>query len=336
MPRRHPKPSRSANPPAATTGRSAKPGQMKRCSASTNGDMPINMPCRAATKPKDQNKAELAPHSMPNAVACLIGGAGEKSIANHSPRRQRRTTRDYRCEASPAAKSKSGERIGLRLIKKLESAGSHDLPSIEPNHIGSDPAHFRGRMADIDNRDAGIVAQTNQIGEYLALVRGVERSERLVKQQKTRAHQQGAADGDALALAAGQRARAPVKQMADVQQYGDALELVGIGRPAAHPPPVVEILPHAQVWKQPAFLKHIADTAQTRRYVNAGLGIKQHRLVERDRSTIRLEQTGNHVDHGRLAGARGPEQGSGAAHRLESYGNRERAELFLRVNREHD
>src|SRR5579872_7564016 len=89
MPRRQPRPPRSPKPERATSGSSARPGQMKRCSASTSGDMPASTPCRAATKPKAQNKAEPAPHATPSAVACLAVADGdcEESIAQSIVRR---------------------------------------------------------------------------------------------------------------------------------------------------------------------------------------------------------------------------------------------------------
>ena len=49
----------------------------------------------------------------------------------------------------------------------------------------------------------------------------VERGERLVEQQQARLHQERAADRDALALAAGQRAGPALEQMADTEQFHD-------------------------------------------------------------------------------------------------------------------
>ena len=68
----------------------------------------------------------------------------------------------------------------------------------------------------------GFVAQPHEIGQDLALARGIERGQRLVEQQQARAHQQRAADRDALALAAGELAGPAVEQVADVEQVDDA------------------------------------------------------------------------------------------------------------------
>src|ERR1700722_3345024 len=190
-------------------------------------------------------------------------------------------------------------------------------------------------MADINDRHSGIVAQAHEVRKYLALVRGVQRCKWLIEQQKTRARQQGPGDGDALPLSAGQHARTPVEQMTDIEQCRDALELAGIARAAANPASVIEILPHAQVWEQPTFLKHITDAALMRRYVDAALGVEEYDVVECDRSAIRPDQAGDHVDHRRLAGARRSEQRRGAARHPEAYGDLERAKLLLHIDREH-
>ena len=77
-------------------------------------------------------------------------------------------------------------------------------------------------MADIDHRHLGLVAQPHQVGQDLALARRIERGERLVEQQEARPHQQRAADGDALALAARELAGPAIEQVADVEQLDDA------------------------------------------------------------------------------------------------------------------
>ena len=123
-------------------------------------------------------------------------------------------------------------------------------------------------MAHIDHRH-GLVAQAQQIGKDLALARRVERGERLVEQQEARAHQQRAADRDALALAAGEIAGPPLEQARDIEQRDDACLLVGVVRQAIHAPPVVEILRDRHVREQPAVLEHVADAAPVRRHAEA-------------------------------------------------------------------
>src|ERR1700681_3523125 len=192
MPRRQPMPPRSPRPSAARNGMSNSPGQMKRCSASTSGDTPARMPCRAATKPNAQNKAEPAPQATPQAVACLTANDDPESgeaefIANHSPLRFARTTRDYAWQASPNAKL--GEYIHVGCVEQLNAAGRGDTAAVEPHHGRGDAAQFRGDVADINDGNSGIVAQPDEIGQNSTLVTGVERSHRLVEQEKPRLHQ---------------------------------------------------------------------------------------------------------------------------------------------------
>ena len=83
-----------------------------------------------------------------------------------------------------------------------------DAAVLDPHHLRADALDFAGLVADIDHRHLGLVAQPRQIRQDFELARAVERGERLVEQQQPRLHQQRAADRDALALAAGQLARA--------------------------------------------------------------------------------------------------------------------------------
>ena len=107
-------------------------------------------------------------------------------------------------------------------IKQFQPAGFHHAPAVEPDDRGGDAAKLAGVMADIDHRHVGLVAQAHEIGQDLALAGGVERGERLIEDEEARAHQQRAADRDALALAAGQLAGAAIEQMADIEQIDDA------------------------------------------------------------------------------------------------------------------
>ena len=81
---------------------------------------------------------------------------------------------------------------------RIEFGASHDLlqrsdrlhPAVRDQHdrVGQ-PGHLGDRMADIDHRHAGLVAQPLDIGEDLILAPGIERSQRLVHQQQPRAGQ---------------------------------------------------------------------------------------------------------------------------------------------------
>ena len=95
---------------------------------------------------------------------------------------------------------------------------------LKPHHATGDSLHLGGVVADIDHRYLRFVAQAFQVGQDVALARGIERGQRLIEQQQARAHQQRAADRDALTLAARELAGPPVEQMADVEQFDHVRE----------------------------------------------------------------------------------------------------------------
>jgi hypothetical protein len=66
--------------------------------------------------------------------------------------------------------------------------------------------------------DAQFFVQAVQVGQHLGLAPRVQRGQRLVHQQQRRAGGQGARDGHALALAAGQAWRAAAAAGAHAQQ----------------------------------------------------------------------------------------------------------------------
>ena len=110
----------------------------------------------------------------------------------------------------------------------------------------------------------------------------IERGERLVEQQQARLHQQRAADGDALALAAGELAGPALEQTADVEHRDDARKLGRIVRQPAHPAAVVEILARpsdAETAGLPGTHSRCGADAPARRC--AAALIEQHVVVER-------------------------------------------------------
>src|SRR5207253_1842400 len=118
------------------------------------------------------------------------------------------------------------------------------------------------------------------IGEDLGLARLVERGQRLVHDEEAWSRQERAADRDTLLLAARQIRRPPVEEGGDAEQFDDLVDFAGPAAPLAiegrrEPPAVKQVLPHAQMRKEAALLKHIADAAAAGRHEDAALGIGQ-------------------------------------------------------------
>jgi hypothetical protein len=69
-----------------------------------------------------------------------------------------------------------------------------------------------------------------------------------------------------------------------------------IARPTAHASAIVQVLPHAQMRKQSAFLKNTADLAPVRRHIDGLCSIEKRRVVKHNAAAIRFEQACDHID----------------------------------------
>ncbi len=133
---------------------------------------------------------------------------------------------DLRDEQTPRAGDKFGQPIGvLRMNHAMQQgpgiaqaqfrgcrrvgqnlrhgACPHRFASRHNDQMIGQPRHLGRRMADIQDRQRGLIAQAFQIGQDLGLAGGVEGGERFIHQQKLWFGKQGAAKGDALLFAAG-------------------------------------------------------------------------------------------------------------------------------------
>src|SRR5262249_14260037 len=148
-------------------------------------------------------------------------------------------------------------------------------------------------------------------------------------------HEERAAEGDALALPTRELPRSPSEQVADVEQIHDPRHFGAVARKPAHASAIVEVRRNAQMREQASLLKDVTDATAGRRHMEARGGIEQHGVVEPDASPVRREEPGDHVDERGLARARGAEQSGDAACRFEARRQREVAQPFLHVDREH-
>src|SRR5438128_1498559 len=127
--------------------------------------------------------------------------------------------------------------LPLRLLsvdEQLPTSHCRHSPGIDQDHRCGEAPKLAGVVADIDHRNARIVAQSLQVRQNLALPGLIERSKGLIEKEKARAHQERPADGDALALAARELTRPPIEQVADIEKSDDPLHLGRIARKTAH------------------------------------------------------------------------------------------------------
>jgi hypothetical protein len=93
--------------------------------------------------------------------------------------------------------------IRVSALEEIKVSDRRYPPSLEPHDFRGDLAQLRGGVTYIDHGHIRIVAQADEVRKDFTLVSGVERGQRLVEQQEPRAHEQRAANSDALALATG-------------------------------------------------------------------------------------------------------------------------------------
>ncbi len=166
-------------------------------------------------------------------------------------------------------------------------AHTRHLALIEHHDVGSQPRDLGDRMADIDNRDFCLVAQPLDIGKDFGLARLVQRGERFVHQDQSRARRQRPADRDALLLAARQGGRPAIHQVSDAQQLHDLVE-VGIAlRRRCKPAAIAKVLRHRQMRKQSRVLEHIADPAAMFRHEDSRCLCRQTRVRPTSIAAIR-------------------------------------------------
>ena len=122
------------------------------------------------------------------------------------------------------------------------------------------------------------MAQLDELGTHLVTQLGVQVGQRLVHQEDLRITHDGAADGDALALAAGECLRLTVEILGDAQDLGsranlavdlvlgDLLEL----KRKRH------VLVHRHIGVQSVALEHHGDVAVLGRHVVDALAVDEH------------------------------------------------------------
>ena len=117
-------------------------------------------------------------------------------------------------------------------------------------------------MGDVDDGGAEPLVQRLDLGAHLHAQLRVEVGERLVEQEHRRLAHDGAAHGDALALAAGKRCRATVEEGFQADHLGgrrDALHALRLGH-AGDLQRIADVLGHRHVRIKRVVLEHHRDT----------------------------------------------------------------------------
>ncbi len=127
-------------------------------------------------------------------------------------------------------------------------------------------------MADVDHRDAEVVADAQQVGQDPAAALDVHGGERLVEQQDVWRRHQRARQRDALPLAARQIRHPPVEELAHLQHLRHDVQR----QPLPGTPSIEDVAADAHVRKQRRLLRHVADMPRVRRQVDPAARVEQH------------------------------------------------------------
>ena len=164
-------------------------------------------------------------------------------------------------------------------------------------------------MGDDHEGDTDLVLQALELQLHLRANLAVQRRQRLVEQEEPGSLDDGAGQGHALALTAGQarRPRLGLAAQADgLQHLGDTLPDLVLRKSLALQP-VRDVALDAHVREERVRLEHQVDGSPLRReceQVDVAL-VAGHR----DRALVGVLEPGEAAQQGRLAAAAGPEQG---------------------------
>ena len=151
----------------------------------------------------------------------------------------------------------------LRRAHLLDDAVVHDHHAVGQRH------GFHLVVRDVDGGGADLLMHLLDLGAHLHAQLGVQVGQRLVEQEHLGIAHDGAAHGNALALAAGQRLGLALEQFLDVEDARglvDALLDLGLGI-ALEAEAERHVLRHRHVRIERVVLEHHGDVAVLRRHI---------------------------------------------------------------------
>ena len=189
-------------------------------------------------------------------------------------------------------------------IKLQRRADLRDDAAIEHDDAVGQRHRLDLVVGDVDHGGPERLVELGQFDAHLHAQQGVEVGQRLVEQENFRLAGQRPADGDALALAAGQLRRFAVHQLVKLQQRCDFVRALRLHclRGAGDRQRKRDIVAHREMRIERVGLEHHGD-APLGRVQPGDIG-----AVDEDRALGDLLQPGDHAQHRRLAAAGWPEQ----------------------------
>ncbi len=179
-----------------------------------------------------------------------------------------------------------------------------DLALVEHEHQVGEGHGLDLVVGDVDAGGAELLVLLADVDADLGAQGGVEVAEGLVEEEELGASDDGAAHGDALALAAGEGAGEAVEQGGEAEHGGDLVDALvddrGVG--LAQLEAEGEVVADAEVGVERVALEHHGDVAV------AGLEAGDLAIAEADLAAGDLLEAGEQAQEGRLAAAAGADQ----------------------------
>ena len=190
--------------------------RFRKLSAKVAGDLP------AVERPRQR--------ALGCAGARSRGGSGWKNAAGRRIQRRRQLAFEHdplppRDARHARRRRQQRLRVGVQRPREDALLGSllHDEAQVHHQHVVRDVAHHAQVVRDEQVGQAQVALQVGQQVQHLRLNRHIERRYRLVGHEQRGIEHQGARDGDALALAAGEHVRIAVVVLGpqpDLRQHG--------------------------------------------------------------------------------------------------------------------
>lgn len=242
------------------------------------------------------------------------GGGGRASPGGQSQCAAARADEDVRAGLGDLALDQVGcaEEVGDegRLRVLVQVCGGAELLDAARVHHRDGVGHGHGLLlvvGDMDERDADLGLDALELQLHLAAQLQVEGAERLVEEEHLRVVDQGAGDGDALLLAAGQLVRLALREVAELNELQHVVDLLLHRLDAAPAQTEGDVLGDVQVREERVALKDGVDGPLVRGQVG------DVPAAERDGAGGGLLQPRDHPQGGGLAAAGRSEQGEEGA-----------------------
>jgi hypothetical protein len=197
------------------------------------------------------------------------------------------------------------EAAGGAFVELLGGAVLLDTATVEDDDLVRDLEGFLLVVGDEEGGDVDLVVEAAEPGAELVADTRVEGAEGLIEEEDLRFRREGAGEGDALALAAGELRGVAVcvaVELDEAEEIVDAALDLGPG-PLADLEAERDVLPDGHVAEEGIVLEDEAHSAELN---GDGGGVLSG---EDDASRVGFLESGDDAEDGALAGARGSEEG---------------------------